>query len=186
VADGWCWFVLREKYYWLVAGLLWEKSTAGWWLISQANRAIDCAQHMEFCTCLLGLEFILGTMHIRETSVVSSDERHTLYLGSNKSITCRHAGHLDRVHYSSVLATSVQFCLGPWYPDRVHSYWQPEFSQISTYECFFTQWNSLFLIDFERTQREISMMHRTNFSVPCGSHKTHSNIHLFSMWNCFL
>jgi hypothetical protein len=20
VADGWCWFVLREKYYWLVAG----------------------------------------------------------------------------------------------------------------------------------------------------------------------
>jgi hypothetical protein len=22
VADGWCWFVLREKYCWLVAGLL--------------------------------------------------------------------------------------------------------------------------------------------------------------------
>jgi hypothetical protein len=67
--------------------------------------------------CFLGLGFILGTMHIRETSVASSDERHTLYLGSNKSITCRHAGHLDRVHhfvnYSSVLATSVQFCLGP-------------------------------------------------------------------------
>jgi hypothetical protein len=21
VADGWCWFVLREKYCWLVAGL---------------------------------------------------------------------------------------------------------------------------------------------------------------------
>jgi hypothetical protein len=20
VADGWCWFVLREKYYWLVVG----------------------------------------------------------------------------------------------------------------------------------------------------------------------
>jgi hypothetical protein len=20
VADGWCWFVLREEYYWLVAG----------------------------------------------------------------------------------------------------------------------------------------------------------------------
>jgi hypothetical protein len=37
VAD-WCWFVLREKYCWLVAGLLWEKSTAGWWQISQANR----------------------------------------------------------------------------------------------------------------------------------------------------
>jgi hypothetical protein len=20
VADGWCWFILRENYYWLVAG----------------------------------------------------------------------------------------------------------------------------------------------------------------------
>jgi hypothetical protein len=27
----------------LVAGLLWEKSTAGWWLISQANRAWECS-----------------------------------------------------------------------------------------------------------------------------------------------
>jgi hypothetical protein len=26
----------------LVAGLFWEKSTAGWWLISQANRASPC------------------------------------------------------------------------------------------------------------------------------------------------
>jgi hypothetical protein len=26
VADGWCWFVLREKYCWLVAG--------GWWLMA--------------------------------------------------------------------------------------------------------------------------------------------------------
>jgi hypothetical protein len=41
VADGW--FVLREKYCWLVAGgwfVLREKYTAGWWLISQANRAL--------------------------------------------------------------------------------------------------------------------------------------------------
>jgi hypothetical protein len=28
------------EYCWLVAGLLWEKSTADWWLISQANRAL--------------------------------------------------------------------------------------------------------------------------------------------------
>jgi hypothetical protein len=40
VADGGCWFVLREEYCWLVAGLFWEKSTAGWWLISQANRLL--------------------------------------------------------------------------------------------------------------------------------------------------
>jgi hypothetical protein len=38
MADGWCWFVLREKYWLLVADLFWEKSIAGWWLISQANR----------------------------------------------------------------------------------------------------------------------------------------------------
>jgi hypothetical protein len=42
VADGWCWFVLREKYCWLVAGgwFVLEKSTVGWWLINQANRAL--------------------------------------------------------------------------------------------------------------------------------------------------
>jgi hypothetical protein len=46
VADGWCRFVLREKYWWLVAGgwllvagLFREKSTGVWWSISQANKA---------------------------------------------------------------------------------------------------------------------------------------------------
>jgi hypothetical protein len=42
-ADAWCCFVPREKYRWLVADgwfVLREKSTAGWWLMSQANRAI--------------------------------------------------------------------------------------------------------------------------------------------------
>jgi hypothetical protein len=27
VADGWCWFVLREKYYWLVA--------SGWFVLRE-------------------------------------------------------------------------------------------------------------------------------------------------------
>jgi hypothetical protein len=39
VADGWCWFVLTEKYCWLVVGgwfVLREK-----YLISQANKAFD-------------------------------------------------------------------------------------------------------------------------------------------------
>jgi hypothetical protein len=27
VADGWCWFVLREKYYWLIAG--------GWFVLKE-------------------------------------------------------------------------------------------------------------------------------------------------------
>jgi hypothetical protein len=39
--------LLREKSTagWLVAGLLREKSTAGWWLISQANRSINPRNH---------------------------------------------------------------------------------------------------------------------------------------------
>jgi hypothetical protein len=41
VVDGWCWFVLKKSTadWLLVAGLFWEKSTAGWWLINQTNRA---------------------------------------------------------------------------------------------------------------------------------------------------
>jgi hypothetical protein len=38
VADGWCWFVLREKYWWLVVGG-WFGLRESWWLISQASRA---------------------------------------------------------------------------------------------------------------------------------------------------
>jgi hypothetical protein len=30
VADGWCWFVLREKYCWLVAG--------GWFVLREKYR----------------------------------------------------------------------------------------------------------------------------------------------------
>jgi hypothetical protein len=40
VADGWCWFVLREKYCWLVAGGWFVLREKYWWLISQANMAI--------------------------------------------------------------------------------------------------------------------------------------------------
>jgi hypothetical protein len=47
VADSWCWFVLREKYCWLVAGgwFVLRESIAGWWLISQANRALEASTH---------------------------------------------------------------------------------------------------------------------------------------------
>jgi hypothetical protein len=39
LAGGWCLvLVCYERRVLLVAGLFWEKSTAGWWLISQANR----------------------------------------------------------------------------------------------------------------------------------------------------
>jgi hypothetical protein len=35
LASGWCWFVLREEYCWLLAGLFWEKSTAGWFVVRE-------------------------------------------------------------------------------------------------------------------------------------------------------
>jgi hypothetical protein len=32
VADGWCWFVLREKYCWLIAG--------GWFVLREKYRSL--------------------------------------------------------------------------------------------------------------------------------------------------
>jgi hypothetical protein len=55
VADGWCWFVLREKYCWLIAGgwfILKEKYC---WLIRQRNRTYDLL--LDF----LSLSFFLAT-----------------------------------------------------------------------------------------------------------------------------
>jgi hypothetical protein len=34
VADGWCWFVLREKYCWLVAGGWFVLREKYWWLVA--------------------------------------------------------------------------------------------------------------------------------------------------------
>jgi hypothetical protein len=54
VADGWCWFVLRESTagWLLVAGLLWEKNTADWWRISQANRlTVDASAKRPYNPC---------------------------------------------------------------------------------------------------------------------------------------
>jgi hypothetical protein len=38
VADGWCWFVLRKEYCWLVAAGWFGLREKYYWLISQANR----------------------------------------------------------------------------------------------------------------------------------------------------
>jgi hypothetical protein len=34
VAGGWCWFVLREKYCWLVAGGWFVLREKYWWLVA--------------------------------------------------------------------------------------------------------------------------------------------------------
>jgi hypothetical protein len=41
VADGWCWYVLREKYCWLIVGDWFVLREKYWWLISQTKRAIE-------------------------------------------------------------------------------------------------------------------------------------------------
>jgi hypothetical protein len=43
VADGWCWFVLREEYCWLVADGWFVLREKYWWLISRANRLTEKA-----------------------------------------------------------------------------------------------------------------------------------------------
>jgi hypothetical protein len=42
VADGWCWFLLREKYYWLVAGSWFVVREKYCWLV--ADKPIEQAE----------------------------------------------------------------------------------------------------------------------------------------------
>jgi hypothetical protein len=49
VADGWCWFVLREEYYWLVAG--------GWFVLREkycwrvADKPSEAVGHVLLPAC---------------------------------------------------------------------------------------------------------------------------------------
>jgi hypothetical protein len=43
----------------LVAGLFWEKSTAGWWLISQTNRAVKANEGFLFQCLKLSVKCVL-------------------------------------------------------------------------------------------------------------------------------
>jgi hypothetical protein len=54
VADGWCWFVLREKYCWLVAG--------GWFLLREKHCWLVADKPSEQAA-----GFILGLDRVTET-----------------------------------------------------------------------------------------------------------------------
>jgi hypothetical protein len=45
VADGWCWFVLREKYCWLVAGGWFVLREKYCWLVADkpSEQAVNCS-----------------------------------------------------------------------------------------------------------------------------------------------
>jgi hypothetical protein len=57
VADGWCWFVLREKYCWLVAG--------GWFVVREKYCWLVADKPSEQGVCLLCLEFTLPFALVR-------------------------------------------------------------------------------------------------------------------------
>jgi hypothetical protein len=42
VADGWCWFVLREEYCWLIAGGWFVVREKYYWLVADKPREQGC------------------------------------------------------------------------------------------------------------------------------------------------
>jgi hypothetical protein len=51
VADGWCWFVLREEYYWLVAGGWFVLRGKYCWLV--ADKPSEQGLHVRLTTILV-------------------------------------------------------------------------------------------------------------------------------------
>jgi hypothetical protein len=59
VADGWCWFILREKYCWLVAGGWFALREKYCWLVAdkpseQGLKYLELEQntyHRQLCFC---------------------------------------------------------------------------------------------------------------------------------------
>jgi hypothetical protein len=62
VADGWCWFVLREEYCWLVAG--------GWFVVREKY-------------CWLVAEFSLVAFFFPPSRVITSDRRGACIISSD-------------------------------------------------------------------------------------------------------
>jgi hypothetical protein len=59
VADGWCWFVLREEYCWLVAG--------GWFVLREKYcwLVADKPSEQAVTTHLFPLAFVYATKKIK-------------------------------------------------------------------------------------------------------------------------
>jgi hypothetical protein len=56
VADGWCWFVLREKYCWLVAGGWFVVREKYCWLVADkpSEHAVHTVHTKIVCTRVVG------------------------------------------------------------------------------------------------------------------------------------
>jgi hypothetical protein len=53
VADGWCWFVLREKYCWLVAGGWFVLREKYCWLVADKTNEQGNSNRLNTCYKLL-------------------------------------------------------------------------------------------------------------------------------------
>jgi hypothetical protein len=62
VADGWCWFVLREKYCWLVAG--------GWFLLREKHCWLVADKPSEQAASSYLLSFIFSNFCVSKLSVI--------------------------------------------------------------------------------------------------------------------
>jgi hypothetical protein len=51
LADGWCWFVLREKYCWLVAGGWFVLREKYYWLVADkpSEQGTKSFPHLSYC-----------------------------------------------------------------------------------------------------------------------------------------
>jgi hypothetical protein len=91
-ADGWCWFVLREKYCWLVAGGWFVVREKYCWLV--ADKPSEQAEYS--FTLYINISFLLSSFVFRFESCHQSRQSISLSLkkmnkGNNKCVmTARH------------------------------------------------------------------------------------------------
>jgi hypothetical protein len=79
VVDGWCWFVLREKYRWLVAG--------GWFVLRENYcwLVVDKPSEQPACWAFGGLSIKLGKHHSENLfNFRSSDITRSPHIASNE------------------------------------------------------------------------------------------------------
>jgi hypothetical protein len=73
VPDGWCWFVLREEYCWLVAGGWFVLREKYCWLV--ADKPSEQAVCLLLAQCTRNLEFTIGKKPLDVTLPIGQIER---------------------------------------------------------------------------------------------------------------
>jgi hypothetical protein len=112
VADGWCWFVVREKYCRLVAGGWFVLREKYWWLISRTNR-LNLQQL---------LHMLLDLQNEEQTSTVapSSNPPKRIFIMSGVASGSSFSGNLSLIYIPTtvlpLLPPAPRTDLGPLRP----------------------------------------------------------------------